>query len=153
MQEQFFIPLDLVILGLFILIIFLFLKPKLTPKKKSGFEFILNADLNKLMKQDEDILVIDIRRIEEYNGYSGYIKESLNIPLASLIEKLQENAEVLQNLKDLPVVVVGFKNDSDIVTAALLLQTNGFTDIKLLKNGISGWMKSKLPLEKNEAGA
>ncbi len=140
MNEQNLLWVDYIIAGLAFVVLYLYVAPKVRRKVHKNVKMILPKDLRSLVKADEDILIIDIRKKHEFNGVLGYIDNSINIPLQELPKKLAKENE-LQNLKSTTIIIVDYKNDSNAILAYSLLSKIGFYNVLILDNGITGWIK------------
>lgn len=102
-------------------------------------ENITVADLKALMKQKEDLLILDVRERNEWA--SGRIPGAINIPLGFLNERL----ELLDpNRTTILVCASGFRSSA----AASILQQQGFKNIANVIGGTNAWASSKYELEK-----
>lgn len=97
-------------------------------------EKIGHADFQKMIQSDQ-IQLIDVRSINEYNA--GHLKEAVNLnisdgTLASRLETLDKDKAILV------YCAVGGRSNS----ASQLLSENGFKKIYDLKGGIRAWKES-----------
>ena len=86
-------------------------------------------------------VVVDVRDASEYG--SGHIPNSRHIPLAELESRVGE----LTKLKSRPIVLT-CRTGNRSGRAQRILQKAGFSDIYVLKGGISAWAEANLPLPK-----
>ena len=86
-------------------------------------------------------VVVDVRDASEYG--SGHIPNSRHIPLAELEARVGE----LAKLKSRPIVLT-CRTGNRSGRAQRILQKAGFSDIYVLKGGISAWAEANLPLPK-----
>lgn len=91
---------------------------------------IHNEELEKMMKQDKDIVVLDVREAAEYTF--SHIPNALSIPLGELEERLAE-----LNKEKKIYVVCRTGNRSDL--AAQKLAEKGFSHVTNVVPGMSGW--------------
>ena len=93
---------------------------------------ITTADF-KSLNSVEDIQLIDVRTIEEYN--SGYIGGALNIDFykSSFIDSIN----VLDKSK---TTVVYCKSGNRSSKSALMMKSLGFKNVYNLKEGMNGWL-------------
>ena len=88
----------------------------------------------------EDGVVVDVRAKDEFK--KGHITDAVHI-LPSDIKAGNFNG--LEKNKTNPIIVV-CKTGQTAVESANLLAKAGFENVKLLKNGLSGWNEANLPL-------
>jgi rhodanese-related sulfurtransferase len=94
-------------------------------------------EFGRYMQSKPTAVLIDLRTKEEFNNSFkdswrniGHLKNAINIPfdeLASSLSALDKNKEI---------IVYAFSNNQEIYKAANLLTENGFTNIRVLTNGI-----------------
>jgi rhodanese-related sulfurtransferase len=93
----------------------------------------------RVMNNNDNALVLDVRSEAEYK--KGHIKNSKNIPLTALLDRLAE----LEKYKNQPVLAycnVGTLSGK----ACRLLTKAGFADVHNIGGGIHGWTDANLPL-------
>ncbi len=98
-------------------------------------------DLRQRLDAGEDMLVLDVRSTEDFNGKLGHIDRAVNIPLEALAERLEELAPWLEK----PVAIV-CTTDRRSAKAALLLAENGFADVHVTRGGMTDWNRKAYPL-------
>jgi len=112
-----------------------------------GVEEIFPWDLEEQMREDGDILVLDIREPYEFNVM--HIEDSVNVPrgvLESAAEWDYEETEPdLVQARDRHLVVV-CRSGSRSLLAAVTLKMIGFKNVVNLKTGLRGWNEYDLPL-------
>ena len=96
---------------------------------------ITTADFKSLSSL-EDIQLIDVRTIEEYN--SGYIGGALNIDFykSSFIDSIN----VLDKSK---TTVIYCKSGNRSSKSALMMKSLGFKNVYNLKEGMNGWLSNR----------
>jgi rhodanese-related sulfurtransferase len=95
----------------------------------------------RLMNNNDDILVIDVRSAAEYK--SGHIKGAKNAPLA----EFSSSIESYSRYKNQPVLI--YCNSGNTATRAIkMLKKAGFENINNLAGGIVAWKEASLPLTK-----
>jgi len=87
------------------------------------------------------LLVLDVRTVAEFNGEQGHIEGALNIPLKELPQRLEELKDYRQHR-----VAVVCRTDMRSAEAASLLAKAGFTEVQVVRNGMTGWLKAGLPV-------
>jgi rhodanese-related sulfurtransferase len=90
----------------------------------------------KSLNSVEDIQLIDVRTIEEYN--SGYIGGALNIDFykSSFIDSIN----VLDKSK---TTVIYCKSGNRSSKSALMMKSLGFKNVYNLKEGMNGWLSNR----------
>ncbi len=118
--------------------------PRLIRRLRGGepFRWIGVDALAGQLKERSGVAVIDVRGPDEFTGPLGHIRESLNIPVADLSDRLFEiNAH-----KDKPVILV-CRTDKRSASAATLLRNAGFRDVHVLRGGMERWNQNGLPVD------
>jgi rhodanese-related sulfurtransferase len=103
-----------------------------------------------IMRDSSEILVLDLRRPEEYNGETGHIRRARNLPLAKLPFRLLEIA----SYRDGTVLVYCHESTDCAVQGTKLLLASGFESVILMDGGIEQWIRGgfKTVLPANLAG-
>lgn len=89
-------------------------------------------------------VVVDIRTRDEFR--SGHISGSVNAPAAEI---KKGNTTHLEKYRDTPLIVACVSG-LNCQEAAETLSRAGFHDVKVLKDGISGWNSENLPLVRSK---
>jgi rhodanese-related sulfurtransferase len=84
-------------------------------------------------------LLLDVRRADEYGG--GHIDGALNIP----VEQLAARHGALGVPRDSDIVVY-CQSGRRAAKAQALLQSMGYSHVRLLDGSIQGWQQQSLPL-------
>ncbi|WP_024872494.1 rhodanese-like domain-containing protein [Tolumonas lignilytica] len=90
----------------------------------------------------QDALIVDVRAQDEFAR--GHIANSHHIPLAQIE---QGNTTEIDKHKEKPVIIV-CETGSRAETAATKLSKSGFTQVYLLRGGLTQWRSSNLPVTK-----
>ena len=106
--------------------------------------FINAQDLHKMLDEELDMVLIDIRTADEIRNMDGKIDapQNVNIPRGWLEFRVQRVALS----KDVPIVVYcggGLRSP----LAAETLQNMGYTNVKNYSEGFFGWKKTGLPIK------
>lgn len=123
-------------IALFVIIIYLTVKSKLTKIK-----VVSNAQAIHMMNKEEAVIV-DIRSADNFK--KGHITEALNI---LPIDIKNNSIKAIEKHKQLPVILVD-DNGMSANTSGELLSKQGFEQVFVLKDGIAGWNGENLPLVK-----
>jgi rhodanese-related sulfurtransferase len=103
-----------------------------------------------LMRDNPDMLIIDLRTPEEYNGETGHVQRAQNIPLERLPYRLLE----ISSYRGETFLVYCRADDCGDKAIAILL-SSGFENVMLMDGGIEGWIRAgyKTVLPQAAAGA
>jgi rhodanese-related sulfurtransferase len=109
---------------------------------------MITADeLKAKLERNESVTIIDVRSSEGFANSSTTVKGSIHFKMRKLKSRLR-----YAPLKDLPrnseiVTYCACPNDESSIAAAEILQSNGFTRVKVLQGGWSEWVKAKGPVQ------
>lgn len=119
--------------------------PRLIGSISKG-EMLNCAHLKQRMDEGEDILLLDVRTIEDYDGEQGHIAGSTLLPL----EELEQRMDEINDYSEKTVVTI-CRTDRQSAKAARLLAKKGFADVHVAKMGMTDWIKNDYPVVKNSA--
>ncbi len=106
--------------------------------------------LEEQMAQKKDMLLIDIRSPSEFYNMFGHIDGAINLPFAEFMIRINETADRLAGFKEIPVVIIGLRDENSVFKAYQILKQKGFSDVSILNYGISRWLRQGLPtVERN----
>lgn len=104
-------------------------------------------DVDEVMKQDSDVLVLDIREECEFMSY--HIEHSMLIPrgiLETACEYEYEDAvPELIEARNREIIIICRSGNRSLL-AALTMKTMGYKNVKSMKTGLRGWNDYELPL-------
>lgn len=103
-----------------------------------GYNAIRLADFQTLLIENPDVLLVDVREVNEYEA--GHIERSVNIP----IRTLAKNLNLLPDL-NAPMVII-CKGGARAMLAATSLQILGYTNVKAFWGGFDAWVAEDLPV-------
>lgn len=129
----------LIALGLLAVVMFL---PRLVKKIRGAKNNLTTQDLKHRLDGGDDILVLDVRPLADYAGANGHIPGAKHIPL----EEIQNRLSELETRRDLPIAVICRTNKKS-GQAAERLRDEGFTNILLVDDGMTGWSANGYPTE------
>ncbi len=113
--------------------------------KQDNFQELSVTEVNALLKSSQDILLIDVRTAEEYNGHLGRIAGSTLKPVQQIDSWIREiDKDTAQTI----VFVCRSGNRSG--RAAQFFQEKGYTNLINMAGGMLAWSKANLPTEKTE---
>lgn len=100
------------------------------------------AQLKQRLDNNEDLLVLDVRTVEDFVGEQHHIVSATNIPLETLAQRLDE----LVDYQERPIVAV-CRTDRRSAKAIQLLAQKGFSDVHVIKGGMTNWNQKDYPVE------
>lgn len=115
--------------------------PRLIGRLREGPTLSVD-ELRARLDRGDELLLLDVRSPAEFSGESAHIRGALNIPLASLPQRLDELVPYLES----PIAIISH-TDKHSREAALLLGEQGFGDVHVIKDGMKAWRQSGYPLE------
>lgn len=98
----------------------------------SSYKSVKSSDVDNLIKNNEDLIIIDVRRYSEFK--SGKIPNSINIP----VEELEWEIEDLKENIDKPILIY-CKAGHKSALACEMLEEEGFRNLYNLGQGILGY--------------
>jgi uncharacterized membrane protein YdjX (TVP38/TMEM64 family)/rhodanese-related sulfurtransferase len=90
---------------------------------------------------EKNLLVLDVRTSQDFVGEQGHIDGAVNIP----VEELQQRMDELGDYLEQPVAIV-CRTDKRSAKAALLLTEEGFSDVHVVRGGMTKWIEAGLPV-------
>ena len=112
-------------------------------RQGANVQAVLPAELNEWMRAGKDLVVVDVRTEEEYRGPLGHIKGARLIPIQDLRNRLGE----LEKAREKTLVLV-CRTDRRSRMGVQVLNAAGFSDVFMLRTGMTGWAESGLPTSK-----
>lgn len=108
---------------------------------------ITAEDLKAKLERNEPVTIIDVRSSEGFASSSTTVKGSVHFKLRKLKSRLR-----FAPLKDLPrsgeiVTYCACPKDEASIAAAQILQSSGFTRVRVLQGGWHEWMKANGPIQ------
>jgi rhodanese-related sulfurtransferase len=100
--------------------------------------WVENADLRHRLN---DVVLIDVRGLDEFNAPPGHLPGAINIPLPELPGRI---AEVKAQARPLVLVC---KTDRRSAAAAATLAAAGVRNVTVLRGGTVDWHEQGLPLD------
>ena len=89
-----------------------------------------------MMRDNPELLVVDLRPPQEYNGATGHVSRAHNIPLERLPFRLLEISTFREN-----TVLVYCRNDGCGERGVDILLSSGFENVVLMEGGIDKWIE------------
>lgn len=119
---------------------------KFLPRLLAGVPFVEPNVLKEALDGGQDVVVIDVRRPEEFTGPLGHMPGAVNLPLAEMAKQLKEITAKLDPYKAEPVYVT-CRTENRSPRAARMLKSVGFTKVSIVKGGMKRWAKKGLAVE------
>jgi uncharacterized membrane protein YdjX (TVP38/TMEM64 family)/rhodanese-related sulfurtransferase len=98
-------------------------------------------DLVRMRDSGEKLCILDVRKTDDFTGEQGHIPGALNIA----VEDLQARMNELADYSEHPVAIV-CRTDKRSAKAALLLSKGGFSDVHVVRGGMTRWQELGLPV-------
>ena len=110
-------------------------------------ETITAEELKAKLAGNQPIMIIDVRSPQGYASSTTTIKGAIHFKGRKLKSRLK-----YAPLKDLPkdreiVTYCACPNDESSISAAQVLQANGFKRVRVLQGGWNEWLRAKGPVE------
>lgn len=100
-----------------------------------GYGEISPAVAHQMILDTPQVVVIDFRTLEEYNGSVGHIAGALSVPLSSIETRLPELVPYTGS-----TILVYAATEEEAARGATLLVAAGFRNVIVLKGGIERWI-------------
>ena len=113
--------------------------PRLVGRLRKG-PMLDVTTLNETLDNASDTRLIDVRTAADFNGEMGHITDAVNIPLEDLESRLHE----ISNDMHSPVTII-CTTDRRSARAARILARNGYTDIHIVRGGMTDWNAHGFP--------
>lgn len=101
-------------------------------------------ELRRALDTQPDLLLLDVRSPQEYEGEQGHIAGSLNVPLDELGARVAE----LGTDPERPIAVI-CRTDRRSADAAAVLARQGFSNVRVVRGGMTAWLARGWPLERD----
>ena len=99
-------------------------------------------ELKQKIDEKQDVLLLDVRSADDYVGEQGHIDGSVLIPLEELDSRLSEIEDFQEK-----IVMTICRTDRRSAKAAQLLIKHGFSDVHVVKQGMTDWNKKGFSIE------
>ena len=108
---------------------------------RKGWHLITSEELNDNLKSDGNIFLLDVREPDEF--LSGHIEGAVNIPIQDLPGRTKDLPENFDQ-----TIVSICLSGARSAYATMFLKVFGYTNIKNLDFGMTGWMNNGFPVAK-----
>ncbi|NQU55652.1 MAG: rhodanese-like domain-containing protein [Rhodospirillales bacterium] len=117
------------------------------PRLMAGVPFVEPRAVYDLIDGGMELVIIDVRSKDEFNGPLSHIKGAFNLAGMELDNRLAAVDKQLDSLKDAPIFIV-CRSHNRSPRAARMLTKAGFTQVAIIKGGMINWNKQELPVAK-----
>jgi rhodanese-related sulfurtransferase len=104
---------------------------------RAAFRVITPAVANEIVRDTPEVVILDLRGPEEFQGPKGHLRNAMNLPLARLPYRLLE----IRSYRG-ETFLVYCDSDQCGTTGMKILQDSGFQDAILIEGGIDAWIRS-----------
>lgn len=115
--------------------------PKLIARLRRG-PMLSVDELKQQLDSGKDVLVLDVRSVNEFTGEQGHISGARNIPVEELAQRIDELADYQER-----TIVTVCRTDKRSARASQLLAQNGYADVHTVKGGMTDWNRAAYPME------
>jgi len=99
-------------------------------------------ELKQKLDTGEDVLLLDVRSAADFESEQGHVEGARLIPL----EDLKNNIAEIENFQEKTVVTI-CRTDKRSAKAAQILTKKGFSDVLVVKQGMTDWNKKGFHVE------
>jgi rhodanese-related sulfurtransferase len=117
------------------------------PRLMAGVPFVEPKAVNDLMDAGKELVIIDVRTKDEFNGPLGHVRGALNLAGMELDNRLAAADKQLDGLKNAPIFIV-CRTHNRSPRAARMLTKAGFSQVAIIKGGMINWNKQECPVAK-----
>ena len=130
-----------------VLVIGMFVSMRFMPRLMAGVPFIEPKAVYELMDGGKELVILDVRSSEEFEGPLGHVKGDVNLAGMELDKALAAADKKLGSLMNEAIFVV-CRTQNRSPRAARLLSKAGFSNVAIIKGGMISRSKQDLPVEK-----
>ena len=117
------------------------------PQKAPAVVFITAEELKSKMESNQPLTLIDVRSSEGYAASKSTMKGAFHVKVRKLKARLAY-APLKDIAKDREIVTYcACPKDESSISAAQILQSSGFTNVKVLQGGWNEWQKANGPVQ------
>lgn len=114
--------------------------PRLVSRLRQG-PMLAVDDLRQALDEKTDLLLLDVRTAADFDGDQGHLPAALNLPVEELPERLAELGPRLDRR-----VAIVCRTDRRSARAARILAGAGFTDVHVVRGGMTAWLEHGWPV-------
>ncbi len=97
-------------------------------------------ELKRRLDAGEDLLVMDVRTAADFTGEQSHLEVARNLPLEDLADRLDELGDDPER-----TIAIVCRTDRRSAKAAALLARNGFSDVHVVRGGMTAWLEHGWP--------
>lgn len=101
------------------------------------------GDVVKKVQSNEDIILLDVRTLEEYEEV--HLEDALLLPVQNLSQETLNEIGLGENMKDKEIIVY-CRSGARSQTAYNIMESLGYTNIKSVAGGMIHWQEDQYPL-------
>lgn len=120
--------------------------PRFIRQFKAGL--MITPEMLRALQAESGIAVVDVRDAKDFDGETGHVPGSLNLPLGELTARIEE---LTPWRKDGVVLICRTQVRSG--QAARLLAGHGFSGLRVVRGGVLAWRERGYPTEGNTIAA
>jgi len=117
----------------------------LTQQIRSGYKNVIPAEVEKLMAEDSNVVLLDVRTKAEFESETGHLKGATLIP----VQELEERVGELDRYKD-KTIIAYCRSGQRSSFAASILQSRGFKVVNMT-GGMLRWNAERRPVQREES--
>lgn len=106
--------------------------------RKPPFRAVSPPVASEIVRDAPEVLILDLRRPEDFQGPKGHLRNALNIPLAHLPYRLLE----LRGYRGETFLVYCDSDECGRAGMRILVEHSDFQDGILIAGGIDGWLRA-----------
>jgi len=115
--------------------------------KMMGVPFVSAEEAKRMLDDNAEALVLDVRTAGEFIGDLGHIEGALNLDSQTLSTKLAQLGDELEPYKSQPILVTCRTHNRSPKAARILFQ-KGFKKLAIMEGGMVGWNRAGYPTSK-----
>lgn len=100
-------------------------------------------ELKRKLDAGSEVLVMDVRTADDFVGEQGHLEVARNLPLEDLANHLDQLGEDPER-----TIAIICRTDRRSAKAAALLARHGFTDVHVVRGGMTAWLEHGWPTER-----
>jgi rhodanese-related sulfurtransferase len=109
------------------------------PMNETATNYIEVNDVDRLLKEDSTVVLIDARTAEEFAG--AHVPGAINVPITDLAEYTQRPRNAAQ---ECVITMCGSTGRGE--KAASILRAHGMANIQVMKGGLKAWREAGFPV-------
>lgn len=123
---------------------------KFLPRLLTNANFYAPKVIQDRLDNGDELVIIDVRTAEEFEGEQGHIKGAINMPVLQMKQELEDKKDSLQTYQDQEILVV-CETEKRAPHATRMLAQVGLKNVSVLRGGMTAWREAGLPLDGSPA--